>query len=369
MAKVSHMLFRPDPRSSQDTNLKREPRMSTVQLGKTGITVNQLAFGALPLQRLDHNDAVALLRKAVEGGVTFFDTARAYSDSESKLGAAFAGMRDKVVLATKSTADNASGMEADLAVSLAELRTDYIDVYQVHNVKSVPRPDDGSGRYESLLRLKQAGVIRAIGLTSHVLQVALEAAASGLYETVQYPFSLLASAEEKALVQACKEANVGFIAMKALAGGLITNIPAAFSYMLRFDNVLPIWGMQAMNELDQFLELAAHPPVWDDAMAEQAAQEEKALEGQFCRGCGYCLPCPQDIAIPYVARMKRLLRRSPWQWYTQAEWVEKMDRARTCIQCGDCSGRCPYGLVPSTLVAENVADYEAFMRQQGIAVW
>jgi len=339
--------------------------MNTIQLGRTGIVVNRLGFGALPLQRTEMNEAVRILRRAVDGGVNFFDTARRYSDSETKLGAALAsGLRQRVIIATKTGAKDTAEIEADLAASLAALQTDYLDIYQVHNAKSLPIPDT-DGRYELLQRLKQSGVIRAIGLTSHALDVAAQAVQSGLYETVQFPFSLLASGGELALVKDCETLNVGFIAMKALGGGLITNIPAAFSYIARFKNVLPIWGIQYMPELEEFIVLEAQPPAWDAAMKQAVAVEREALEGEFCRGCGYCLPCPQDIAIPFIARMKRLLRRSPWRTFAAPEWKGKMEIAKSCTRCGACGTNCPYGLDPAGLVAESVLDYEQFMREQG----
>ena len=342
--------------------------MADMRLGKSGITVNRLAFGALPLQRLSLPDAVALLRRAVDGGITFFDTARLYTDSEAKLGMALDGIRKNVVIATKTMGKDSAAVKADLTASLAALRTDYVDLYQVHNAKAVPKPGDGTGIYETLDELKRQGVIRAVGLSAHSLSVAREAALSGLYETVQYPFSLLAAPEEEELVRICREGDVGFIAMKALAGGLITNIPAAYAYIHCFENVLPIWGIQAMCELEQFLTLAAAPPAWDGALQQQAAGERETLSGQFCRGCGYCLPCPQDIEIPNVARMKYLLRRSPWQTYTSDLWKEKMAKAATCIECGICASRCPYELNTPALVQEHTLAYQAFMKEKGIAL-
>lgn len=340
--------------------------MRSIRLGRTGLSVNSLGFGVLPLQRTALDEAVRILRRAVEGGVNFFDTARMYSDSEAKIGAALYGLRGQIILATKSVAPDAAGMERDLAESLAALRTDYLDIYQVHNAKSLPVPGDGSGRYEFLEGLKRSGRIRAIGLTSHSLDVALQAVRSGLYESVQFPFSLLSSEEETELVRACEKTDVGFIAMKALAGGMIGNIPAAFSHIARFGNVLPIWGMQTMAELEEFLALEAAPPPWDRDMEKAALAEREALKGSFCRACGYCLPCPQDIEIPNLVRLSRLLRRSPWRDYATREWQAKITAAKSCIQCKDCASRCPYSLDPPALLVENVTDYEQFMRERGV---
>lgn len=341
--------------------------METIRLGKSGLIVGRLAFGALPIQRRSLEDAVALLKRAVEGGITFFDTARAYTDSEEKIGMAFAGMREKLVIATKSLGKNRAAIEADFASSLDFLRTDYLDLYQLHNPKgALPRPGDGTERYETLAEMKEAGVIRSIGITAHSLQIAMDAVQSGLYDTVQYPFSLLATPEEEALVKACKDADVGFIAMKGLAGGLIKNIPAAFAYTRRFDNVLPIWGIEKDEELEEFLRFDAAPPAWGPPMQAAAEQEKSALGGKFCRSCGYCLPCPQEIDIPQAARMMALLGRAVWQTYATPAWIRRMALAKTCIQCGECAERCPYDLDTPALVAENVAGYEVFMKEKGV---
>ncbi|MDR1777743.1 MAG: aldo/keto reductase [Desulfovibrio sp.] len=340
--------------------------METISLGKSGLSVRRPAFGALPLQRLETSEAVALLRAAADGGMNFFDTARAYSDSETKIGLAFEGRRASALIATKSTGGNRAAIEADLAKSLVELRSDYIDLYQLHNVKDVPRPDDGTERWETLDELKRKGVIRAMGVTSHSLEAATQAAQSGLYDTVQFPFSLLATEGEEELTRICKRNKVGFIAMKALAGGLIVNIPAAFAWLRSFDNVVPIWGIQAKTELEQFLSLDASPPKLDEALQKAVAEEREALQGRFCRSCGYCLPCPQDILIPQIARLDRLLRRGLWRQYAEQGWVEKMRTAKTCLHCGECATRCPYGLNPEQLVADNIVDYEKFMEERGL---
>ena len=197
--------------------------MAKVTLGKTGITVEKNAFGALPVQRVSREEAVMLLRRAYEHGVEFFDTARYYTDSEEKLGEAFEGIREKVIIATKTGAADAQGFWKELQTSLKNLHTDYIDIYQFHNPDFCPRPGDGSGLYEAMLEAREKGMIRHIGITNHRLNIAREAVESGLYDTLQFPFSYLASEADLELVEKCRDANVGFIAMKALSGGLISN--------------------------------------------------------------------------------------------------------------------------------------------------
>ena len=329
-----------------------------VRLGKTEIVVNKNGFGALPIQRISDEAAVYLLRKAYEGGIRFFDTARAYSDSEHKLGLAFEGMREKIYIATKSGAQTGEAMKKDLDESLKMLKTDYIDIYQFHNPSFCPKPGDESGLYDAALEAKKAGKIRHIGITNHRLAVAKEAIESGLYETLQFPFCYLATEKEEELVEACKEADMGFIAMKALSGGLITNSAAAYAHAAQYDHVLPIWGVQREKELDEFLSYIQMPPTMTDEIAMLIETDRKELAGDFCRGCGYCMPCPAGIEINNCARMSLLLRRSPSAGWLTDEVQKKMGMIENCIHCNQCKGKCPYGLDTPTLLAKNLKDYK-----------
>lgn len=331
--------------------------MKQLTLGATGITTPQNAFGALPIQRVDLNTAVQLLRRAYSGGMTFFDTARAYSDSEEKLGAAFSGMRDKIFIATKTHAVTPAAFWTDLETSLRLLRTDYIDLYQFHMPAQCFHPGDGTGMYECMLEAKAQGKIRHIGMTNHRILVAMEAVASGLYETMQFPFSYLASQQELTLVQACRDRGIGFIAMKALAGGLITNSAAAFAYIAQFENVLPIWGIQRETELEEFLRYMESPPAMTPELEAVIAHDRQELVGDFCRGCGYCMPCPMGIEISSCARMSLMLRRAPSAANLTPEAQAMMKKIETCLHCGQCSSRCPYQLDTPTLLEKNYADY------------
>ncbi|MCQ2553993.1 MAG: aldo/keto reductase, partial [Clostridia bacterium] len=242
--------------------------MKNIVLGTTGIEVPQNAFGALPIQRDTTEVAVGLLRKAYEGGMRFFDTARAYTDSEEKVGIAFEGMRDKVYIASKSMAKTPEQFWEQFDITLNNLKTDYLDLYQFHCADQCFAPGDGTGMYECMLEAKEQGKVRHIGITAHKIEVAFEAARSGLYETLQFPFSYLASDREVELVNLCKEKNVGFIAMKGLAGGLITNSKAAMAFMTKYDNVLPIWGVQRDKELDEWLSYMDNTPEYDEEIKQ-----------------------------------------------------------------------------------------------------
>lgn len=335
--------------------------METVTLGSTGITVNKNGFGALPIQRVSLEEASALLKRAYQSGIDFFDTARFYTDSEEKIGHALSGVRDKIYLASKTMAANGEELREQLKTSLSLLKTDYLDIYQFHNPKFCPRPGDGTGLYEAMAEAKDKGMVRHIGITNHRLAVAIEAAESGLYETIQFPFSYLATAEEMELVELCRERNIGFIAMKALAGGLITNSAAAYGFLAPYQHVLPIWGIQREKELDEFISYIENPPRLDDALSRIIEEDRSALSGDFCRSCGYCLPCPAEIEIPNAARMSLMIRRAPLSVYLNEEWQGKMKKIEECINCNHCKEHCPYGLDTPRLLRDNWADYKTFI--------
>lgn len=331
--------------------------MAKVRLGKTEIMAEKNSFGALPIQRVSKEEAVRLLRKARERGINFFDTARWYTDSEEKLGEAFEGVRESVFIATKTGAGTAEEFWADLHTSLKNLRTDYVDLYQFHNPAFAPKPGDGTGLYEAMLEAREKGLIRHIGITNHRLSVAHEAVESGLYETLQFPFSYLATKKDMELAEKCKAADMGFIAMKALSGGLITNSAAAYAFLAQYENVLPIWGIQRESELDEFLSYIDQPPVMTEELSEVIARDREELLGDFCRGCGYCMPCPVGIEINNCARMSLLIRRSPSAAQLTPEMQAKMKRIEDCLHCGSCKVKCPYGLDTPALLEKNYQDY------------
>ena len=335
--------------------------MEMVRLGKTEITVPKNGFGALPVQRVSLEDGVKLLRNAYEGGFRFFDTARAYSDSEEKLGEALADVREHIFLATKTMAKDGEGFKRDLDASLKLLKTDYIDIYQFHNPSFCPKPGDGSGLYEAMEEAKRQGVVRHIGITNHRIHVAREAIESGLYETLQFPFCYLATDKDLELVEKCKEADMGFIAMKALSGGLITNSAAAYAYLAQYDNVLPIWGVQRQSELEEFLRYMDEPPALTEELRAVIEGDRKELSGNFCRGCGYCMPCPVGIEINTCARMSLLIRRSPSDKQLTEKAQAMMKKIENCLHCGACAKKCPYGLDTPKLLEENYKDYQEIL--------
>lgn len=335
--------------------------MVNVTLGRTGITVNRNGFGALPVQRVQLKDAAYLLRKAYDNGINFFDTARAYSDSEEKIGHALSDVRGNIIITTKSHAKKGADLLADLDISLRNLRTDHVDVLQFHNPPFCPKLGGEDGLYDAALKAQKDGKIRFIGITNHRLAVAREALDSGLYDTLQFPFSYLANDDEIALVNLCRDKNVGFICMKALAGGLITRSDAAYAWLAQYPNTLPIWGVQRESELDEFLSYNDNPPVMTDEITALIDKDRQELAGEFCRGCGYCMPCTVGIEINNCNRMSLLLRRAPAKNFLTQEGQEKMMKIEKCVNCGKCVEKCPYSLNVPDLLKRNLADYRTFL--------
>ena len=334
--------------------------MDKIRLGRTELYVSKTAFGALPIQRISHDDAVKLVRRAYESGINYFDTANAYTDSEEKLGDALHDVRQEVIISTKSGGSDKKTVQAHIEESLRRLRTDYIDLFQFHNPAELPDPEDPDGPFAAALEAKQKGYIRHIGITNHRLKVAHEAIESGNFETLQFPFCYLATEKDLELVELCRQHDMGFIAMKGLSGGLLNNAEACYAFMQEYPNVVPIWGIQREEELDQWLELTARNPHVTPEIQAIIDKDRKELAGNFCRSCGYCLPCTAGIDIPQAARMSALLRRSPYQPYMSDEWYAKMHKIEECVHCNACKSRCPYGLDTPALLQVMLKDYDAF---------
>ena len=331
--------------------------MQKVRLGRTGLIVPRNGFGALPIQRISQDAAVRLIRRALDGGMYYFDTARFYTDSEEKLGVALEGRRSEVIISTKTGATKVEDFWNQLETSLRLLRTEYVDIYQFHNLPFCPKPGDGTGLYEAMLEAKRQGKVRHIGITNHRQKVAIEAIESGLYETLQYPFSYLASEADHDIVRRTLEADMGFICMKGLSGGLISNSAAAYAWLAQYE-VAPIWGIQKESELDEWLSYQENPPALTKELQSVIDHDRKELSGNFCRGCGYCQPCTVDIKIQDCNRMSLFLTRAPHSVYVTEEWRREMDKIDDCVHCDVCKSRCPYGLDIPNLLVKNKADFD-----------
>lgn len=343
--------------------------MKKVLLGRTNIEATCQSFGALPIQRTEVSEAVKILQRAYEGGINFYDTARAYTDSEEKIGKAFTpSMRQNIFIATKSTKKDKEGFLADIQISLKNMNTDYVDILQAHNIGDVLDPNDENGAHAALLEAKKRGYCRFIGITSHRLPVAEASVDCGLYDTVQFPMSYLSNDIDLALIDRAKEKNIGLLAMKALAGGAITSGKAAAAFMATKPSLLPLWGVQHMHELEEFLSFAENPPEMTEEIAAIIEKYRIELSGNFCRACGYCMPCTASpgLALNDAMRMNLNLRRAPAAKFISESYQQQMLTIEDCIDCGVCKTRCPYGLDIPTQIRQNLKDYRAIAAEHGI---
>ena len=332
--------------------------MKTKPFGATGLMVSDMGFGALPLQRTEKEEAAKILRRAVSAGINFFDTARAYSDSEEKIGYALADVRKDIIIATKSQCSSLEQLKRNFEISLKMLKTDYIDIYQFHNPDfTFADNDDAMEMYSYALELKKAGAIRHIGITAHKYGLALEHIKSGLFETLQYPISMLASEKDFEVINAANDAQMGIIAMKALSGGLITNAKPAAAWMQAHPEIEPIWGIQYMHELEEFIGFYENGVQLNTEIEALIENEKSELSGSFCRGCGYCMPCAVGLPISTYARLPFMLRRMPNVKHFTKEFAAEVERITECIDCDLCKPRCPYDLDCPELMRTALKDF------------
>jgi predicted aldo/keto reductase-like oxidoreductase len=341
--------------------------MKQVTLGRTGLAVAEVGFGAIPIIRLDRQEAVRVLRHAFDRGINFFDTANAYRDSEEKIGHAFAGMRDRVILATKSLRRDGEGVREHLERSLRMLQTDYVDLYQLHQVAQDKDWDEvtaPSGALEAASRAKAAGRIRFLGVTSHSLPMALRLARSGLFDTIQFPFNFIEEDAGFELLPTARRLNMGFIVMKPFAGGAISNARVAFRFLRQHQGILPIPGFESTAQIDEvlsFYEKANRVSARDLSVMARCREE---LGKRFCRRCQYCQPCPQGVMITpamgypiVVSRMSAAVAAD----FCKAPMVT----VPRCNACGSCIDRCPYELPIPEILKTNYALFLEHSREPG----
>ena len=315
-------------------------------LGKTGLKISTLGFGGIPIQRIDAEGTKVLMRHLMEAGVNYIDTARGYTVSESYLGYALEGIRDQFILATKSMARTREAMAADIETSLHNLRTDHIELYQVHNpnLAQLEQVCGKGGALEALLEAKAAGKIGHIGLTAHSVAVFEKALELDWVETIMFPYNIVENQGED-LIKKCAEKNIGFVVMKPLAGGAIEDATIAIRYVCANPHIsVVIPGMAEPSELEQNLAAAADPsPLSQDELAK-IQQIRNELGTQFCRRCNYCAPCAAGISIPSIFLFDGYLSRYGLAGWAKDRYATLPKKASDCIGCGVCEGRCPYHL-------------------------
>jgi aryl-alcohol dehydrogenase-like predicted oxidoreductase len=335
--------------------------MKTVRLGRTNLEVSRVGMGGIPLQRPTEDEAIKVVHRALELGINFIDTAAGYGESEERIGKALVGRRDQVIIATKSGKSGKAEATAELERSLKRLQTDVIDIWQLHNISTAAKyaqVTSPGGSLEAAQEALQAGKIRHIGLSSHNLDVAMEAVKSGLFEVIQFPFNYVTREPADELIPLARELDVGFIGMKPFAGGLLGDANLSIKYVLQFDSVVPDPGIQTVEEIEEIVSIVESG---DWALTAQELQEIEArraeLGTQFCRQCGYCQPCPEGISISMVMITQGMWKL--WPRETFLDWMGRVtDKARNCAQCGECETKCPYQLPIREMITENIAFYE-----------
>jgi len=334
--------------------------MQTIRLGRTELTVSRVGFGAIPIQRLNDDDAIAVIRRCLELGITYLDTANAYSTSEGRIGRALQGWTKQVVISTKTQSRTAEGVAAHLAQSLKMLQVESIDLYQFHNVSSFPELEkilDPKGPIPVVHEAMRTGKVKHMGITSHQIDVAKEAVKTGRFETIMYPFNFIAHEPGEELAKLAAEHDAGFIAMKPFAGGMIDNANLAIKYLLQFRNVVPIVGVERPSEIEQVVGIVDGPrALTADEQAEMARIRDQA-GNRFCRRCDYCQPCTTGIAISTVMSYPTMVRRMPPKNVVSGWIADAVEKAAGCSQCGKCEERCPYHLPIREMLSENVATY------------
>ena len=326
-------------------------------LGKTGLKISRLGFGGIPIQRIDREGTKALMEKLAEAGVNYIDTARGYTVSEEYLGYALEGIRDRFVLATKSMARTREAMEKDIAISLNNLRTDYIDLYQIHNpsASDLERVMAPGGALEALQEAKKAGRIGHIGVTLHAVELFRKALELPWVETIMFPYNIVETQAEE-LIKACGEKGIGFICMKPLAGGAIENGTLALRFVASNPYVtVVIPGMAEEKEIaENVAAVSGQSPLSAGEQTKMQAIRDE-LGTNFCRRCNYCAPCSAGISIPAVFLMEGYYSRYDLKEWALARYGGMDKTAADCIGCGECEERCPYNL-PIRKMMEHVVE-------------
>jgi len=329
--------------------------MKRKRLGKTGLMVSEVGMGGIPITRLGKNEAVKVIRGVLDLGVNFIDTAHSYSDSEEKIGEAIKKVRDRVIVASKSGAVDKRGFLKEFELSLKRLKTDYIDIYQLHAVKeaTLDRIMASRGAFEGLLRVHSEGKARHIGFSTHNMKVALKLLQKKEFETIQVPVNFLEKEPFEEVIPLAKKLDVGIIAMKPLGGGAIDDAKVAFRYLCQFDEIVLIPGVESVEQMKQIIEIIENPSPLTSEDKEKIERIRKELGTSFCHGCDYCQPCPQEIAIGIVLRIESLMRRFPFE-VVMERFGDKIEKAKECENCESCLDKCPYNLPIPSLLKEKV---------------
>ena len=339
--------------------------MKKVRFGKTGLMVSEIAFGAIPIQRLSKQDAVDVIRGAINLGINFIDTANGYSDSEEKIGEAIRDMpRGDLIIASKSGAQDKKTFLEHVDLSLKRLGTDYIDLYQHHGVSSAAGYDavfSEGGAFEGMTEAVRAGKIRFPAFSSHNIPISLKIMREGKFDAVQLPFNFVDDDAAKEAIPLAKELDMGFIAMKPFGGGLLDNAKLTVKYLAQFDSIVPDPGIEKLAEMEEIVQIVQSGEKFSEEDAAAIEKIRQEMQGRWCHRCDYCQPCPQRIPLSMVLNIEGLIKRMPFS-RAKVMGIPAMDAARTCTACRACVKRCPYDLDVPELLTEKLAVWDAYVQ-------
>jgi predicted aldo/keto reductase-like oxidoreductase len=335
--------------------------MNRIVIGKTGLEVNQLGIGGIPIQRVDEETAVGVILHAVEKGVDFIDTARGYTTSERRIGLALKQTDRRVVICSKSHNRESDGIRADIEESLKQLQRDYIDIYMTHFIKDEEeyrKVISPGGALEGLKKAKEEGLIGYIGMSCHLLDLYEKILDDLPFETIMVCYSFLEPAAEEKVIPKAIEKGVGVIAMKPFSGGVIENPRIALKYVLKQPGIVVIPGVEDKDLFDENWETYQEGLDLNEAEKKEIEEFLKRYDKVFCRRCDYCQPCSEEIPIQLILGMKSLVKRSGRQFFESPRMQPGMDRARKCSECEECMSRCPYNLPIPDLIKKNLAWFD-----------
>ena len=338
--------------------------MRNILLGNTGYKVSRIGFGGIPISHLEYNEAIKVVRGCINMGVNFIDTAVAYGDSEMKIGEAVSDC--DVILATKSQSKDATGIEKDVKVSLSRLKIGFIHLYQLHgvnNAESLNSVMAKGGALEALKKMKKKGFIGAIGITGHRADVLVDALKTGEFETVQVPYNFIETEPEKELFPLARRIGVGIIAMKPFGGGILENANLSIKYILEHKNVVPIPGIRKIEEMRENCSIADRHIALSAFEKKQILKISKEIGKNFCRRCGYCMPCPQDIQIVSAMNARLFIKQLGVKSFIDKQSSEFVEGIKTCTKCGQCESRCPYNLPIRSTIAKSAEYLESILSQ------
>lgn len=334
--------------------------MEKIRLGKTGLMVTRLGFGGIPIQRLTEDEATKVVKGCLDLGIQFLDTANAYTISEGCVGRAIAGKRDNLIISTKSSSRKKEGMRHHLDLSLKHLGVGYVDLYNLHNVSTIEEYDRAvapGGVLEAAQEAKRAGLVRHIGITCHTLEPAQKAVASGLFETIMFSFNFVGDEARDKLLPLCRQNDVGFIVMKAMAGGVLQDATVALKWLMQFPDIAILLGVDKLSQMEEAASIINGPATMTAEELRRMQQIKDELGPRFCHRCDYCQPCKEKVNISMVISQKSFHNRMPPS-HVFRSWIgEALETGYKCCQCGECEPKCPYHLPIRDMIQEHMEFY------------